>query len=80
MYVCVDSLVRQWQNELWNHCWINQGVVDTVLFANNHAIIATTWPSSDSMCLIHCIITQIEISALKQKSLQLKEMTTLEQI
>lgn len=51
----MDSIVRQWQNELWNYCWINQGVSDTVLFADNYAVIAKIrWPSAGNMCLIHC--------------------------
>ena len=53
----MDSIVRQWQNQLWNRCWINHGVLDTLLFADNHAIIAATrWPSSVSMCVIQHIM------------------------
>jgi hypothetical protein len=74
MCFCMDSHVRQWENELWNRCWINQGVLDTVLFADNHAIIATTWwPSSGSMCLIQRIMNtnwnifcKTKITAIKE--------------
>jgi len=55
IYICMDIIVRQWENELWNCCWINQGVLETVLFADNCAIIATKWPSGN-MCLIQCMM------------------------
>ena len=72
--VCMDSLVRQWENELWNRCWINQGVLDTVLFADNHAIIATTrWPSSGSMCLIQHIMNTNWSIFCKTKITAIKE-------
>jgi len=79
MYVW--TVVRQWQNELWNCCWINQGVLDTVLFADNHAIIARKrWPSSGNVCLIQCIMNANWNIYCKTKSLPLKKMATLEQI
>jgi len=47
----MDSIVRQWQNELWNRCWINHGVLDTLLFADNHAVIATQGDLHQAVCV-----------------------------
>jgi hypothetical protein len=35
-----DNIVKQWQIKLRNHFWINETSLDTILFADDQAVIA----------------------------------------
>ena len=78
-------MVRQWPNKLRYHFWINQNILDTVLFADDQTIIAKTEDDSPAGIIYTYILNIIykdlsfKISAVKQKSWHWKEVHTLGQ-
>jgi hypothetical protein len=61
--------VRQWQNNLTKHFQINQNVIDTVLFADDQAVIAKTEHIQQALHKLTLICTEYnhKISTVKTK-------------
>jgi hypothetical protein len=71
----IDNIVRQWQSNLTKHCRKNQNFMDTVLFANDPAVITKT--GDDLQRSLHklnliCKEYNLKISTVKAKVMAFK--------